>query len=68
LADRDEGCACAPDAVAQTKRLVAMARFTPPAELVAEAAAVFSRAVQGTEGIEGTTAFLQKRKPNWAPQ
>ena len=59
---------CAPDAIAQTKRLVAMARFTPPGALVAEAAAVFSRSVQGPEGIEGTTAFLQKRKPNWASQ
>ena len=59
---------CAPDAVAQTKRLVAMARFTPAADLVVEAAAVFSRAVQGPEGIEGTTAFLHKRRPNWAPQ
>jgi isohexenylglutaconyl-CoA hydratase len=59
---------CAPEALAQTKRLVAMARFTPPADLVAEAAAVFSRAAQGPEGIEGTTAFLQKRKPSWAPQ
>jgi isohexenylglutaconyl-CoA hydratase len=59
---------CAPDAVAQTKRLVALARFKPPVDLVAEAAEVFSRAVQGAEGIEGTTAFLHKRKPNWAPQ
>ena len=59
---------CAPDAVGQTKRLMAMARFTPPAELVDEAAAVFSRAVQGPEGVEGTTAFLQKRKPGWAPK
>jgi isohexenylglutaconyl-CoA hydratase len=59
---------CAPGAVAQTKRLVALARFTPPAELVTEAAEVFSRAVQGPEGIEGTTAFLQKRKPSWASQ
>ncbi len=59
---------CAPGAVAETKRLVALSRFTPPADLVAEAAAVFSRAVQGPEGMEGTTAFLQKRKPNWAPQ
>ena len=59
---------CAPGAVAETKRLMAMARFTPPADLVDEAAAVFSRAVQGPEGIEGTTAFLQKRKPGWAPR
>ncbi len=59
---------CAPDAVAQTKRLVAKARFTPPVDLVEEAALVFSRALQGPEGVEGTTAFVQKRKPKWAPQ
>ncbi len=59
---------CAPDAVAQTKRLVVLARFTPPADLVDEGATVFSRALQGPEGIEGTTAFVQKRKPSWAPQ
>ncbi|WP_088284003.1 enoyl-CoA hydratase/isomerase family protein [Ideonella sp. A 288] len=57
----------APGAVAATKALMAKARFHPPEALVAEAAAVFSRAVLGAEGIEGTTAFLQKRKPSWAP-
>jgi isohexenylglutaconyl-CoA hydratase len=35
--------------------------------LIDEAAAAFSLAAQGSEGIEGTTAFLQKRKPSWAP-
>lgn len=59
--------ACAPGAVAATKALLAKARLTPAAELVQEAALVFSRAAQGAEGLEGTTAFLQKRKPKWAP-
>jgi isohexenylglutaconyl-CoA hydratase len=59
---------CAPDAVAQTKRLVAKARFVPGTDLVEEAALIFSRAVQGPEGIEGTTAFVQKRKPSWSIQ
>lgn len=59
---------CAPGAIAATKRLLAQARFAPGASLVGEAAAVFSRAVQGPEGAEGTTAFLQKRQPAWAPQ
>lgn len=36
-------------------------------ELIAEAAAVFSNAAQGHEGQEGIAAFLQKRKPRWAP-
>ena len=59
--------ATAPGAVAATKALLARARFEPPAALVQEAAAVFSRAVQGPEGIEGTMAFLQKRKASWVP-
>lgn len=59
---------CAPGAIAATKRLLARARFTAGASLVDEAASVFSRAVQGPEGIEGTSAFLQKRSPSWAPQ
>jgi len=60
--------ACAPGAIAATKALMLKARFTAPADLVQEAAGVFSRAAQGPEGLEGTTAFLQKRKPNWALQ
>lgn len=58
--------ACAPGAVAATKALLAKARLTPAAELVPQAALVFSHAAQGAEGLEGTTAFLQKRKPTWA--
>ena len=49
------------------KALIAKARFQSPAALVQEAAQVFSRAALGPEGIEGTTAFLQKRKAAWAP-
>jgi isohexenylglutaconyl-CoA hydratase len=60
--------ACAPGAIAATKALIARARFTPPAELIQDAAEVFSRAAQGPEGIEGTSAFLAKRKPSWASQ
>ncbi len=59
---------CAPGAVADTKALIAKARWQSPASLVQEAAQVFSRAALGPEGIEGTTAFLQKRKAAWAPQ
>jgi isohexenylglutaconyl-CoA hydratase len=60
--------ACAPGAVAATKALMAKARLSEPANLVQEAALIFSRAAQGPEGLEGTTAFLQKRKPSWASQ
>ena len=59
---------CAPQAVAQTKRLIDSARFTPAADLIAEAAATFARAVRGPEGAEGTAAFVQKRKPAWAAE
>lgn len=60
--------ACAPGAIAATKALMAKARLTEPAKLVQEAGRIFSRAAQGPEGQEGTTAFLQKRKPSWAIQ
>ncbi len=59
---------CAPGAVAATKALIRKSRLHTPASLVHEAAETFSRAALGPEGIEGTTAFLQKRKANWVPQ
>lgn len=59
--------ACAPGALAATKALMAQARLQEPQTLVQHAASVFSQAAQGPEGIEGMTAFMQKRKPNWVP-
>ena len=59
---------CAPQAVAATKALIAKARHVEPQALVIEAAQVFSRAALGSEGVEGTTAFLQKRPAAWVPQ
>ena len=58
---------CAPRAIAATKALMAKARLQPAASLVAEAASTFADAVLGPEGHEGTAAFVQKRKPSWAP-
>lgn len=58
---------CAPGAISATKVLLSRARFTPPVELVRDAAAAFSRSTRGAEGIEGTAAFIAKRKPKWAP-
>lgn len=58
--------ACAPGALAATKALMARARLSEPADLVQDAAYQFSQAAQGSEGLEGITAFLQKRKPHWA--
>lgn len=58
----------APGAVAATKALMARARFHDPASLVQQAAEVFSQAALGPEGVEGTSAFLAKRKASWVPQ
>jgi isohexenylglutaconyl-CoA hydratase len=63
----DDILRCAPGAIAATKALLVKSRHAPAATLVQEAAAVFSRAVQGPEGQEGTLAFVQKRAPSWAP-
>jgi isohexenylglutaconyl-CoA hydratase len=58
--------ACAPGALAATKALMARARLEAPQSLVQDAAAIFSHAAMGPEGLEGMTAFIQKRKPHWA--
>jgi len=58
---------CAPAALAATKQLMARARLHAPASLVDEAAEAFTRAALGPEGMEGVSAFLEKRKPAWAP-
>lgn len=58
---------CAPGAVATTKALLGRARHHAPAALVHEAAEAFSAAVLGPEGVEGTSAFVGKRAPRWAP-
>ena len=57
--------ACAPSALAATKALMQRARFAPAADLVQDAAAIFAQSAQSAEGLEGMTAFIQKRKPNW---
>lgn len=57
---------CAPEANALTKKLLLASAGQPSAELLDEAAQWFSEAVTGEEGIEGTMAFMQKRKPGWA--
>jgi isohexenylglutaconyl-CoA hydratase len=58
--------ACAPDAVAETKKLLRRARFEDPASLIEHAAAVFAKAARGEEGAEGLRAFAERRKPAWA--
>ena len=63
-----QALSCAPGAIAATKTLMARALHTPAADLVDDAARVFAQAARGPEGVEGMTAFLQKRSPAWAPQ
>lgn len=57
---------CAPEANAMTKKLLLASAGQPSSELLDEAAQWFSAAVTGAEGIEGTMAFVQKRKPGWS--
>jgi len=57
---------CAPEANAMTKKLLLASAGQPSSALLNEAAQWFSAAVTGDEGIEGTMAFMQKRKPGWA--
>jgi isohexenylglutaconyl-CoA hydratase len=58
---------CAPGANAATKALLLASAEQPQGLLLDQAADWFSLAVTGPEGIEGTTAFMQKRAPIWAP-
>ncbi len=58
--------ACAPGAIAETKKLLRKARFEDPASLVEHAAAVFAQAARGEEGAEGLRAFVERRRPSWA--
>ncbi|MEK1840481.1 MAG: enoyl-CoA hydratase-related protein [Pseudomonas sp.] len=57
---------CAPGANAATKKLLLASAAQLSDGLLDQAAEWFSEAVTGDEGIEGTMAFVQKRKPGWA--
>jgi isohexenylglutaconyl-CoA hydratase len=57
---------CAPQANADTKDLMLRTPHMEPDALIDYAAKKFSAAVQGPEGAEGTTAFIEKRLPKWA--
>jgi isohexenylglutaconyl-CoA hydratase len=58
--------ACAPQALAATKALMARAHHADAHSLVDAAAQIFSASTASGEGMEGITAFMQKRKPKWA--
>jgi len=57
---------CAPGANAATKALLLATEREPLNSLLDDAAGLFAAAVVGEEGVEGTMAFMQKRKPGWA--
>ncbi|WP_100638571.1 enoyl-CoA hydratase/isomerase family protein [Marinobacter salexigens] len=57
---------CAPNATAQTKALLHRVGHEPMSGLLDSAAEMFAAAVRGSEGTEGTMAFMQKRPPAWA--
>lgn len=57
---------CAPGANARTKALLLASVEDPISEVLDRGAQWFAEAVMSEEGIEGTQAFVQKRKPRWA--
>lgn len=57
---------CAPGASRVTKALLLRVGNEPLAGLLDDAAGDFAAAIRGPEGQEGTTAFMQKRSPQWA--
>ncbi len=57
---------CAPEANAATKALLLATEHEVLGNLLDHAAGLFAEAVLGEEGVEGTMAFVQKRKPKWA--
>jgi len=57
---------CAPDANAQTKRLLLRVGEVSLPQVLDEAAQMFARASLSGEGREGAVAFVEKRLPRWA--
>jgi methylglutaconyl-CoA hydratase len=63
----DQIMACGPNAVAEAKDLVAhVAQHPIDHAVMEETARRIARARVSDEGREGISAFLEKRKPNWA--
>ncbi|MBP7815000.1 MAG: enoyl-CoA hydratase/isomerase family protein [Phenylobacterium sp.] len=60
-----EMMACAPIAVADSKKLVEDVAYRPIADMMEETAKRIARTRVSPEGQEGVRAFLDKRKPSW---
>ncbi|MDO3720458.1 enoyl-CoA hydratase-related protein [Marinobacter sp. chi1] len=59
---------CAPVATAETKALLHRVGHEAMNVLLDDAAEKFAEAIRGSEGTEGTMAFMQKRPPAWATE
>ncbi|MDX1496351.1 MAG: enoyl-CoA hydratase-related protein [Salinisphaeraceae bacterium] len=59
---------CAPGANAVTKDIMQRVGRMDMDEVLDFAASAFSSCLRGEEGVEGTTAFIEKRQPRWAVQ
>ncbi len=57
---------CAPQAVADTKALIAAAGVLDREAMIELAAQTFANGLLGEEGREGISSFVEKRKPRWA--
>lgn len=62
----DDMIACAPGAVAASKKLVDDVAYRPIDDVMEETARRIARARVEAEGQEGVRAFLERRKPSWA--
>ena len=62
---RSDVLACAPGAVAATKKLIREVTELSTRQKISFAAENFMECLKSDEGIEGVESFLAKRKPNW---
>ena len=58
---------CGPGAIAATKHLILSSRDKSGTEMMDHAADVFATCMLSSEGKEGISSFVEKRKPNWSP-
>ena len=63
----DTLCRCAPQAIGQVKRLVREVTSLPAGRVTRFTAEVIAELRVSDEAREGMTAFLEKRRPKWAP-
>ena len=57
---------CAPKANAVTKEIVLATRHMSKDEMIEFAANGFAECMLSTEGLEGISSFIEKRKPKWS--